>query len=208
MTRAAFLREVRELATELGNELYDLVAKESERVRAAALEIATNRLRVDLEKSDAHEETRPDAVDAKRARGAADRAALHQGRRKSGRTRAGDGSAGGGEPGHDDRAGDFSGPGRRPRKQQRCSKCHSPEHNARRCDQEAVDDQDPAVEAPIVANPPPPHRSETASPLSKPPLRIVGRPRKHEAPPGWTVEGDRYEELLAESELVANRKSL
>lgn len=45
MNRTDFLAAVHELAEQLGRELYDLVAAESERVRAAALEVATAQLR-------------------------------------------------------------------------------------------------------------------------------------------------------------------
>lgn len=45
MNRASFLAEVHELAEQLGRRLYDLVAAESERVRAQALELATAQLR-------------------------------------------------------------------------------------------------------------------------------------------------------------------
>jgi len=48
VTRADFLAAVRELADQLADELYDLVERRSEVVRAAALEVAATRLRADL----------------------------------------------------------------------------------------------------------------------------------------------------------------
>lgn len=114
MTRAAFLAAVHELAARLGNELYDLVEEESERVRNAALEIALGQL---------------GTTPAPRTRRA----------RKARMTSTGETSA------------DAT---PRPRKQQRCSRCDSTDHNVRRCDQPEAS-AEPVAEAAKPSHPPP-----------------------------------------------------
>jgi len=107
VNRTSFLAAVHELAEQLGSRLYALVEKQSERARAAALEIAKGKLRAELQ---------PD-----------DKAAPVE-----------------------------TAPPPRKRRQQRCSKCQSTEHNARGCDENADDESraEAAAQAPVVVTPP------------------------------------------------------
>lgn len=113
-----------------------------------------------------------------------------------------------------------------------CRLCGVPGHNARSCGREpkgrprspkpltepaTIVASSPAAVLPAPApsslstSSPPPISSGRLSPLAHvatptPRSRRRSYVSPHEPPPGWTVEGDRREELLALSELTTNRK--
>lgn len=112
MNREHFMAQVRELADQLGDRLYALVAKQGNAIRESALRDARDRLRAELG---------GEQVEVERPR----------------RTQRAD---------------------RKVRKQQRCSKCQSTEHNARRCDKEPEDEAEADEETPtpeVSVEPPP-----------------------------------------------------
>lgn len=169
MKRTAFLASVHKLAEQLGRKLFALVERQSERARAQALAAAKTQLCAELEGTHAEDEAQagPDAVEAKRASRATDRAALSDvdGRRGE---RARDRAARG-EPDHADRAGDRQGSPRAAGKRgpQRCSKCKQVGHNAKTCaSRDSIDEEDDEDEAEEVTtraptqSPPPTSKSD------------------------------------------------